>query len=67
MSLPLIALIALPGTAYAYLDPGTGSYLVQLLVAGILGALYLVKIYWNKIRDTFKRILTSSPKPPKKD
>lgn len=35
-----------PQSAYAYLDPGTGSFLLQLLVAGIMGALYTLKLYW---------------------
>jgi len=40
--------------ASAYLDPGTGSYIFQIIVAGILGALFTVKLYWNKIK-TFVR------------
>lgn len=34
----------------AYIDPGTGSYLIQLLIATILGSLFAIKIYWRKIR-----------------
>ena len=34
----------------AYIDPGTGSYLIQLLIASILGSLFALKIYWRKIR-----------------
>jgi hypothetical protein len=51
-SLPLLALLvaAIPGTAYAYLDPGTGSYLVQLLIGSLLGGLYAVKLLWSRIR-----------------
>ena len=33
----------------AYVDPGTGSYLLQLLIATILGSLFAIKIYWRKI------------------
>ncbi len=29
--------------AYAYLDPGSGSYLWQLLIAGALGVLFSLK------------------------
>ena len=35
---------------YAYLDPGTGSYIFQLLIAGIVGLAFVIKVYWNKIK-----------------
>jgi hypothetical protein len=41
---------AIPGTAHAYLDPGTGSYLLQLLIGSLLGGLYAVKLLWGRIR-----------------
>ncbi len=39
----------------AYIDPGSGSYLVQLLVAGVLGAGYALKLYWAKFKSFFTR------------
>jgi len=36
--------------AYAYLDPGTGSYILQLVMAGLLGALLALKIFWRNIK-----------------
>jgi hypothetical protein len=44
-----VFLIAFPLPAYAYIDPGSGSYLFQLLAATLLGGLYAVKIYWRGI------------------
>ena len=38
-----------------YLDPGTGSFIIQILLAGLLGLGVAVKVYWNKIRDFFSR------------
>ncbi len=37
----------------AYIDPGTGSYLVQVLIATILGGLFAFKTYWRKIINLF--------------
>ena len=37
----------------AYLDPGTGSFLIQLLIGGLVGVLVLLKAYWAKIRSFF--------------
>lgn len=39
----------------AYLDPGSGSYLLQLLLAGLLGAGFAVRMFWGRIKDFFKR------------
>lgn len=45
--------------AYAYLDPGTGSYILQLLIGVLIGAAFAVRIYWKKIcsflNDRFSR------------
>lgn len=48
----LVKVLASP---LAYLDPGTGSYVIQLLIAGLMGALFLVKLYWGKIKSFFVR------------
>jgi len=37
-------------SAYAYLDPGTGSMLIQMTIAGIMGALFTLKMYWQRIK-----------------
>jgi hypothetical protein len=39
----------------AYLDPGSGSFLVQLLIAGLVGAGFIIKAYWKKIKGLFNR------------
>ncbi|MCJ7513763.1 MAG: hypothetical protein MUO23_12435 [Anaerolineales bacterium] len=39
----------------AYLDPGSGSYLLQLLVAVILGAALALRVYWGRIKSLFTR------------
>jgi hypothetical protein len=37
------------GAVFAYLDPGTGSMLVQLLVGGVAAAAVAIKLYWFRI------------------
>jgi hypothetical protein len=39
----------------AYLDPGSGSFLIQLLIAGVVGAGFLIRAYWKKIKGLFNR------------
>lgn len=40
---------------FAYLDPGTGSYLLQLGLASVLGASYAVKHFWSRLKGIFTR------------
>lgn len=42
-------------SAYAYIDPGTGSALVTFLVGLIVGASVILKTFWFKIRGLFLR------------
>ncbi len=39
--------------AYAYLDPGTGSMILQALIGGIVGGMIAIKVYWQKIKGFF--------------
>jgi Na+/proline symporter len=45
----VVLLIAAP--AYAYIDPGSGGMLVQLLTGGAAGALILARLYWRRFKD----------------
>jgi hypothetical protein len=38
-----------------YLDPGSGSFLIQLLIAGLAGAGITVAISWGRIKRLFRR------------
>ncbi|MDY6868316.1 MAG: hypothetical protein SVT56_10510 [Chloroflexota bacterium] len=38
-----------------YLDPGSGSFIIQMLLAGFLGIAVAVRIYWKKIVAFFNR------------
>lgn len=40
--------------AWAYLDPGTGSMLLQLLLGGIAGIAMILKLYWRRFTNLFK-------------
>jgi len=55
-----INLLLLPlKVGHAYLDPGTGSFLLQLLIAAFLGATFLFRNYIGRffryIRNLFKK------------
>ena len=35
--------------AHAYLDPGTGSYVFQVVAGALLGAAVAVKVFWSRL------------------
>lgn len=47
------SMLVFPGQALAYLDAGSGSYLLQMLLAALLGGLYTIKLYWAKVKTFF--------------
>lgn len=51
----LLVLASLPSTSYAYLDPGTGSMILQGLIAGIAVAAMTIKQYWYRITAFFSK------------
>jgi hypothetical protein len=44
--------------ADAYLDPGTGSYVFQVLIATLIGGLFTIKMYWQKIKNSIVNFLS---------
>lgn len=42
------------GTLEAYLDPGTGSIVIQAVIAGVVGVLSIARLYWHKVRSVFR-------------
>ena len=38
-----------------YIDPGSGSYLIQMIIAAVLGALFYFKSIWWKIKSFFTK------------
>lgn len=39
------------GSAHAYLDAGTGSMILQVLLGGVAGLMIVGKLYWYKFRS----------------
>ena len=54
----LVIFIASNRPAHAYLDPGSGSFALQFLLAGGLGAMFFVRSYFSKIKNFFLSLFT---------
>ena len=42
--------------AYAYIDPGTGSMVAQVLIAVVATCLCFIKSIWINLKNFFKKI-----------
>lgn len=42
-------MLVVPMPAHAYLDPGTGSYILQIAAAAFFGSLFALKVWWRQI------------------
>lgn len=48
-------LVLVPQTMIGYIDGGTGSYLVQMLLAGILGGAFMMKSFVLNLKGAIRR------------
>ena len=44
-----LSLGAATSTAQAYLDPGTGSMILQVMLGGVAGVALAGKLYWQRL------------------
>jgi hypothetical protein len=50
-----------------YIDPGSGSYLVQVIIAAVLGVLFYFKNAWAWIKSFFIKPNSQQQQEPKDD
>tara|TARA_Y100000816_G_scaffold278768_1_gene250323 strand:- start:1890 stop:2096 length:207 start_codon:yes stop_codon:yes gene_type:complete len=48
--------------AFAYLDPGTGSIILQAILGAIAAGFSYCVFYWNKVKNFFKKIFKKKEK-----
>lgn len=68
MSYALTALLAsgvsflmFPSQAHAYIDPGTGSFLIQIIFSAVLTAAVAIKIFWYNLKEKTLKLLGKTP------
>ena len=57
--LTILYLVAIKNT-YAYLDPGSGSYLLQMIAAGLLSSIFVIKKFWRNIKEFVSSLLRAT-------
>jgi hypothetical protein len=63
ISFVFLCFLLFPRRAYAYMDMGTGSYVIQVLIASFVGVALAVKIYWRKITGAISSFLLRKKAP----
>jgi len=53
------------GKLYLYIDPGSGSYLIQMIIAAVLGVAFYFRNLWWKFKSFFTK--NKKDQPPKND
>jgi len=43
---------------HAYIDPGTGTLIIQFLIAGAIGGFFLIKIFWGKVKTFLNNLFS---------
>jgi len=62
--LAIFLIVLFPFNAQAaYLDPGSGSYIIQIIVASLAGAAVMIRMFWANIK-LYVTTLFSGKKPP---
>ena len=56
--LAIVGTLLFPEYVYSYIDPGTGSYVFQIIIAAFVAVAFMVKVFWLKIKGFFRQLFT---------
>ena len=57
-----LSFFILTTNAHAYLDPGTGSIILQAIVGAFAAFFTSIYIFWNKVKNFYKKIFNKNKK-----
>ena len=57
--IPALAIwsVFLTTPAHAYVDPGTGSMVVQMIIGGVVAAAFMIKTYYYQLKAKLRSLL----------
>ena len=61
----ILTLIIFPTKAFAYLDPGTGSIILQAILGFIAASITTISIYWTKFKSLISKLFNKKEKNKK--
>ncbi|MDZ7798907.1 MAG: hypothetical protein U5L76_04880 [Patescibacteria group bacterium] len=57
--------LILPKVSLAYLDAGSGSYVIQIVIAILAGGAFAIKIFFRQIKRFFTKVFSRKDKNDK--
>ncbi|OYT25760.1 MAG: hypothetical protein B6U97_04930 [Candidatus Altiarchaeales archaeon ex4484_96] len=60
-------ILLLASNTKAYIDPGTGSMIFQMLIASLVGLIFMLKLYWKNLKNRIKKQLNKNPNKKKNE
>jgi hypothetical protein len=58
LSIVLLLLVISERPAEAYIDPGTASYVFQVIAGAVLGGVFLLRTYWNRVMIAVRSLVS---------
>lgn len=55
-----VLLLIEPFQVSAYIDPGTGSFFIQMIIASAVGLSFTMRMFWGNIKRFFTKKSSSS-------
>lgn len=60
---PAVFVLGLPGVTHFYIDPGTGSIVLQAIIGGFAAALVAIGMFWKQIKTFVGRFCSRFKHP----
>ncbi|MEX1112869.1 MAG: hypothetical protein WD603_00400 [Patescibacteria group bacterium] len=51
-----LGILVVPSTAHAYIDPGTGSVIIQAIIGGVVAVGFFLKTNWLRVKQLVRRV-----------
>ena len=62
----ILSIVIFPNHTYAYLDPGTGSIILQAIIGFLAASVTAISIYWSKFKSLISRIFNKKEREKSK-
>ena len=65
LMMPVLLYLPLHQGIHAYIDPGTGSIILQVVVVALFAAVVAIKLFWQQIRNFLGSLFSKAKKNEK--
>ena len=60
IGISILIVVVFTQNSFSYIDPGTWNYIFQMLIAGFIGAMFALRIFWGKLKAFVLNLFTKS-------